>query len=292
MEKCPGVESGNAGKAESCKGCPNAKICASAKPDEDIEVIKNKLKHIKCIISILSGKGGVGKSTISRNLAAALAKSGVNTLILDLDLSGPSIPRLTNTIENYIFDTDETFKPIKVENRLYAISLGHLEATSNQPDIYNTAVKNFAIKKILKFCDFSSIDIIVIDTPPNITDEHFALVNYIKPDMAIIITTPQNISFDDSVRQVNFCKKTNIPILGIVENMKGLSCGSCGHFNKIFSSSGVEEYCNKNELPYLGFLELKSNIARESDQGKAVDEKIFGEIAQSILGKILNKPDS
>lgn len=286
MNKCPSVESGDAGKAESCKGCPNAKVCASAKPDEDIPTIRNNLKNVKFILAVLSGKGGVGKSTVSRNIASHMAKGGFNTLLLDFDLSGPSIPRLTKTSENFIFHPDLGFKPIEVENNLSTISIGHLETADDQSTVYNTGTKNYAIKKILKNCDFSRVEIMIIDTPPNITDEHLALVNYIKPDCSVILTTPQYISFDDAIRQINFCKKANISILGIVENMKGFTCSLCSHKNIVFRESKVEEYCSQNGLNYIGSIELKTEISRESDSGNTVNEDVFSDIAKMVANRL------
>lgn len=141
MDKCPTVESGLAGRAESCKGCPNANNCISAKPDTDIVLIKERLQNIKLILAVLSGKGGVGKSTISKNIAEELSKRGIKTILLDLDLSGPSIPRLTNTMDEYIVDVENLFDPIKINESLSVLSMGHLEAFEEPGSTFTSNVK-------------------------------------------------------------------------------------------------------------------------------------------------------
>lgn len=283
MNKCPTVESGLAGKGEGCKGCPNAKICASSRPDEDINTIKTHLLNLKCKIAILSGKGGVGKSIFTKNLAETVSNLNYKTIVLDLDLSGPSIPRLTNTMDYAIYNPNEPFKAAKINENLSAISMLHLERFEDSSFSFNSSIKNFFIKSILKNCDFSNFDFMVIDTPPNITDEHLAIVNYIKPDYAIIVTTPQNLSFDDAQRQISFCNKSNIPILGVVENMKNFSCSKCSHTTELFPNINIEKYCNEENIKYLGSLKLKTNISRNSDCGGKVDEELFDQVISYLL---------
>lgn len=287
MEKCPGVEAGMAGKADSCKGCPNAKICASSKPDEDIQIIKERLSTFKLIISVLSGKGGVGKSTITRNIASSIAKQGFNTLILDFDLSGPSIPRLTNTQDDFIYQSNATFKPILVENNLSAISVGHLEKFDDEIHIFNSNIKNHAIKKILKLCDFSGFDAMVIDTPPNITEEHLALVNYIKPHCCVIVTTPQKLSLNDVRRQISFSKKVGIEIIGLIENMSRFVCPKCNNEQVIYKESGVKDFCTVEDLNYLGSIPLMAEIAKRSDSGDSTNLEIFENISETLIKKYL-----
>lgn len=284
MNKCPSIESGQAGKAESCKGCPNANICASSKPDEDIPLMKENLSSIKTIIAIMSGKGGVGKSTISRNIASSFSKKKMKTVLLDFDLSGPSIPRLTKTEDKFIICTNnQKFKPIEVDEMLGVVSIGHLEHFDDQIRVFNTNLKNYSIKKILKYCDFSGYDVMIIDTPPNISEEHLALVNYIKPHYSIIISASQVISLNDVRRQVSFCKKVNMPILGLIENMKGFECPRCQHTNNISVGDPVKDFCIEQGIEYLGSMPFQVSIAKESDSGNSFENEIFGNIVGSII---------
>lgn len=279
MQKCPTPESGMAGKAEGCKGCPNANKCASAKPDTNVPLIKENLKSIKCILAVLSGKGGVGKSTISRNIATAISARGIKTVLLDFDLSGPSIPRLTKTEESVIAYENDTFSPILTKEGIGVISIGHLEHLDTQARIFDTNTKNYVIKKILKNCNFSNYELMVIDTPPNITEEHLALINYIKPNYSVMVTTPHTLSLNDVKRQVSFCNKTGISILGMIENMKDFYCPNCTHINTVFSDSGVKEYCKSENINYLGSIPLKTEIAKNSDLGLSFNNEIFEKIA-------------
>lgn len=286
MNKCPSLESGQAGKAESCKGCPNASKCASAKPDQDISIIAENISKIKLIVAVLSGKGGVGKSTISCNIAKNLAAKNINTLILDFDLSGPSIPRLTNTTESYILEENGVLKPLHIEENLYAVSVGYLEGFSEKTTVFNTVSKNFTIKNILKRTDFSGIDVMIIDTPPNITEEHLALSNYMPLLKGIVVSTPQKLALDDVRRQLTFCKKVRIDMLGLVENMKYFICGECMHVNKIFSDSGVYELCQSEGIEYFGSLELKKSIAQDSDFGRKIQSSSLEKISDKIISLI------
>lgn len=289
MNKCPTVESGLAGKAESCKGCPNANICLSAKPDEDIPIIKNNLSNFKYIIAILSGKGGVGKSTISKNIAENLSLKGFKTLLVDLDLSGPSIPRLTNTLDEIIINPNTTFDPVKINDNFSVISMGHLESFEDLGKSFNSNIKTHIIKKIFKNCNFLNFDIMIIDTPPNITDEHLGLVNYVKPNGAIMVTTPQKISFDDVIRQITFCNKASIEILGLIENMKNFSCTKCKNKIDIFPDSDIQNYCKNEKLNYLGSLELNPVISKSSDNGESFKNEFFENLAEYLIKKIAEK---
>ncbi|CAF0903728.1 unnamed protein product [Brachionus calyciflorus] len=274
-----------AGKSENCKGCPNANIRASAKPDEDIPLITEKLNHIKSIIAIMPGKVGVGKSTNSFNIAKKLSSRKIKTLILDMDLSGPSIPRLTNSMDELIFINESGFKPIQIDDFLYSISLGYLE-NSDDSIVYSSTVKNFILKKILKYCDFSNIEAIIIDTSPNIPDEHLALATYIKPSGEIFVTTPQKLSMDDVRRQISFCKKSGKNILGLIENMKGFECSNCKSINKIYNDTAIENQCKEENILYLGFLPLKSSYAKNSDSGIQIEDPFLSVAVNMIESKM------
>lgn len=275
-----------AGKAESCRGCPNANICASSKPDEDISLIQEKLGSLKLILAVLSGKGGVGKSTISWNIASSIFALGFKTIILDLDLSGPSIPRLSQTEDAFILDSDRTFSPIVTKDGIGVVSLGHLEHPDDRAQMFSSNIKNYAIKKILKHCDFSGYDVLIVDTPPNITDEHLALANYMKPQYSVMVTTPQLLSLNDARRQIAFCKKTGIEILGVIENMKNFACPKCAHVNRVYPESEIEEFCKLQDLDFLGSIPLRAQIAKSSDEGEAFHDKVFDKISSIISAKL------
>lgn len=279
-----------AGRAESCRGCPNANICASSKPDEDIAAIQENLRPLKLVLAILSGKGGVGKSTVTRNVASSMAAAGIRTVVLDLDLSGPSIPRLTKTEGEFIVQTGRPFAPIVTDEGIGVVSIGYLEHFDDRVRVFDTNTKNYAIKKILKWCDFSGYEAMVIDTPPNITEEHLALVSYVKPQHSIMVTTPQSLSLNDVRRQIALCKKAGMAIMGMVENMKSLCCPKCSHVNAVYPDAGVEEFCRSENIEYLGSIPLNREIAKRSDSGDAFVHSIFGRISSKICSELQGKP--
>lgn len=280
---CPGSESKEAGKAEQCKGCPNAKICSSETViDPAIAIIQENLTHFDLVIAVMSGKGGVGKSTITRNLAESFSKQKIETLILDLDLSGPSIPKLTNTDGIAGIEIDNKIEAVRVSKYLSCISVGYFIDESN---IYNSSTKTKLLKNILINSNFKPFKVMLIDTPPNITDEHLGMVNYIKPTCAIIVTTPQMISFQDVVRQISFCRKTKIEIKGVIENMKDSKCKKCGMINEIFSHCGVEERCDNLGIKYFGSIPIDSSFGKLSDEGKYINNRLFDDVVEFILDK-------
>lgn len=283
MNSCPSIGSGQAGKSEGCKGCPNANVCASLKPDEDILLIKDNLSSVKHIISVLSGKGGVGKSTVAKNIAQSLSELGHKTIIVDFDISGPSIPRLTNTFDKIIhYSKGIGFEPIHINDNLSSVSMGYFRLMDENRS-FDSNSKTYAIKHILKNCNLDGFEYMIIDTPPNITDEHLAIANYIKSSFAIIVSTPHHLSLDDAVRQISFCSKANISIIGVLENMKTYICSHCNHPNNLFPYSYVETYCKENKINYLGALPMKQSIAKASDCGSSISDPFFEDMAHYII---------
>lgn len=280
MKDCPGVGSKQAGKADACKGCPNANKCATAKPDEDIPLIKNKFKSFKNIVAVMCGKGGVGKSFLSFVLAKYLAKTH-SVLLLDLDLSGPSIPRLTNT---EIFIVEDTNIKYKADDGLDVLSAGHF--LNSESLCFDSQTKNYFIKNMFKNCDFSGYDILILDTPPNITDEHLALFNYMENIDSVLISSPQALAIADLKRQASFCKKANINILGMVENMSGIKCGNCNHINTISEKSLESEIEN---VYYFGSLPYDRNVAKDLDSGKFEFTEDITAVCSEIKAKMKEK---
>lgn len=282
-EKCPGVSSKQAGKTDSCRGCPNASYCAQPKQiDPDIEHIQQRLAG-KTIVAVMSGKGGVGKSTVTRNIADALARRHVRTCILDLDLSGPSIPRLTGTDGASMGGSNNVVYPVEISEFLSAVSVGYLQESYDDAIVFGSSLKNATIKKLLRDCEYADTEVLLIDTPPNISDEHLAMASLVRPHLSIVVTTPQRLSLQDVVRQIDFCRKAGIRILGILENMKRFVCPQCHVSRNIFSDTGVEAYCVSAGIEYLGALELQQEIARSSDAGCPVLRDVFEDLADAIV---------
>ncbi|KAG8007125.1 Cytosolic Fe-S cluster assembly factor nubp1 [Nibea albiflora] len=285
-EHCPGTQSEQAGKTSSCQGCPNQKLCASGAtkaPDPAIAEIGEKMSTVKHKILVLSGKGGVGKSTFSAHLAHALASDGTKEVaLLDVDICGPSIPRIMGLEGEQVHQSGSGWSPVFVEENLSVMSIGFLLGM---------------IKQFLRDVDWGDLDYLIVDTPPGTSDEHLSIVQYLSSthvDGAVIITTPQDVR-----KEIRFCQKVKLPIIGVVENMSGFVCPSCKNTSQIFppTSGGAERMCETLKLPLLGKVPLDPRIARSCDEGKSfLNEvpdspaaQVYHSIVQSIQDYCTNR---
>eukprot|EP00744_Colponema_vietnamica_P017322 GILI01024336.1.p1 GENE.GILI01024336.1~~GILI01024336.1.p1 ORF type:complete len:333 (-),score=69.23 GILI01024336.1:31-1029(-) len=276
-EGCPGVASEVAGKSSACAGCPNQQICASGKamePDPAIAEVKSKLSTVKHKVLVLSGKGGVGKSTISSQLAFGLAHRDKEVGLLDIDICGPSIPRMLGLEGQEVHQSMEGWSPVYVEDNLGVMSIGFLLPNQDDAVIWRGPRKNGLIKQFLTDVTWGDLDYLVVDAPPGTSDEHISIVQYLKPsefDGAVIVTTPQEVSLADVRKEINFCKKTNLRILGVVENMSGFVCPNCSHESHIFPpvSGGAKAMCEKMDVPFLGRVPLDPNLLLSCEAGKS-----------------------
>uniref|UniRef100_R4G860 Cytosolic Fe-S cluster assembly factor NUBP2 homolog n=1 Tax=Rhodnius prolixus TaxID=13249 RepID=R4G860_RHOPR len=221
-------------------------------------------RGVKHAILVLSGKGGVGKSTISVNLALGLKEKGFKVGLLDLDLCGPSIPYLLGIENAPVHQGQEGWVPVYTdkEQKLAVMSIAFFLNNRNDSVIWRGPKKTSMIKQFLHDVYWQDIDFLVIDTPPGTSDEHITVVELVKDvcDGAILVTTPQNVSLDDVLREITFCEKTKIPIIGIVENMSGFVCPSCKDCTNIFSSGGGIALAEKKKIPFLGTLPIDPTI--------------------------------
>eukprot|EP00039_Didymoeca_costata_P019107 m.336261 g.336261 ORF g.336261 m.336261 type:complete len:319 (-) comp17800_c0_seq1:164-1120(-) len=277
-EHCPGTESELAGKAASCAGCPNQEICAAAnpKPDPDLEVIAKSLSGVKHKILVFSGKGGVGKSTVAANLSWFLAADDRNQIgLMDVDICGPSIPKIMGLEREKVHRSNTGWSPVYVEDNLAVMSVGFLLPSQKESVIWRGAKKNGLIKQFLKDVEWGDLDYLVIDTPPGTSDEHISLAQYLSAtgriDGAVIVTTPQEVSLMDVRKEIMFCRKVNIPILGVIENMSGFICTKCHKETKIFpaTTGGVDSLSKEFDVPVLGRLPLDPRIAKACDNGES-----------------------
>lgn len=276
-EHCPGTQSDDAGKASACQGCPNQQICASSQPkapDPDIEVIARRLANVKHKILILSGKGGVGKSTLTSMLSRALAASSenINVGVLDIDLCGPSAPRIFGVLNEQVHQSGSGWSPVYVEDNLSLMSAGFLLPSEDSALIWRGPKKNGLIKQLLRDVDWDNLDFLLIDTPPGTSDEHLSIVQYLSGagiDGAVIITTPQDVALLDVRKEIDFCRKVDLNILGIVENMSEFQCPSCAHQSIIWpaSSGGAEKLAQELNVPLLGKVPVEPLIGKACDEG-------------------------
>ncbi|KAL0992538.1 hypothetical protein UPYG_G00094670 [Umbra pygmaea] len=277
-QHCPGTSSDEAGKTSACQGCPNQNLCASGAtkaPDPAIEEIAVKMLTVKHKILVLSGKGGVGKSTFSAHLAHALAHDNSKEVaLLDVDICGPSIPRIMGLEGEQVHQSGSGWSPVYVEDNLAVMSIGFLLSSPDDAVIWRGPKKNGMIKQFLRDVDWGDLDYLIVDTPPGTSDEHLSIVQYLSSthiDGAIIITTPQEVSLQDVRKEIRFCRKVKLPIIGVVENMSGFVCPKCKNNSEIFPSTtgGAERMCEEMNLTLLGRIPLDPRIGQSCDEGKS-----------------------
>jgi len=277
-DSCPGTQSEDAGKTSSCAGCPNQKICAAGIPkqaDPGIEQVKWRLASVKHKIIVLSGKGGVGKSTFSSTLSHALAlDEGKQIGVLDIDICGPSLPKIFGVENEQVHQSGSGWSPVYIDDNLSLMSIGFLLESEDNAVIWRGPRKNGLIKQFLRDVDWGDLDYLVIDTPPGTSDEHLSLVQYLSAtdvDGAIIITTPQEVSLLDVRKEIDFCKKVNMNIIGIVENMSTFVCPKCTYESTLFpaTTGGGEALANEFGLKFLGRLPLDPRLGWCCDEGKS-----------------------
>eukprot|EP00741_Cyanophora_paradoxa_P008001 tig00001234_g7740.t1 len=280
-EHCPGTQSDEAGKSAACAGCPNASICKTMPkgPDPSVTEVGSKLAIVKHKLLVLSGKGGVGKSTFATQLAYALSSMEKQVGLLDVDICGPSVPRMTGTEGEEVHQSAQGWSPVYVDERLGVMSIGYMLPNLDDAVIWRGPRKNQLIKQFLKDVHWGEegLDFLIVDTPPGTSDEHLSLVTYLKEsevDGAIIVTTPQEVSLSDVRKEINFCKKTGIPIIGLVENMSGFVCPHCNCGTDIFvgTTGGGKKVAEDYGIPFLGRLPLDPSLVQACEQGKSFFE--------------------
>lgn len=276
-EHCPGPESEKAGQGDACQGCPNQAICASAPkgPDPDIPVITQRLAGVKHKLLVLSGKGGVGKSTFTTMLAHAFASDASNVVgIMDTDICGPSIPKMMGVEDETIHVSSTGWEPVWVSENLGVMSVQFMLPSRDDAVIWRGPKKNGLIKQFLKDVEWGEMDYLVVDTPPGTSDEHLSVNSYLKEsgvDGAVLVTTPQEVSLLDVRKEIDFCRKAGIRIIGLVENMSGFVCPKCTHTSEIFraTTGGGRRLAEETKIPFLGAVPLDSRIGMACDYGES-----------------------
>lgn len=222
------------------------------------------LRGVKNVIAVGSGKGGVGKSTVTVNIATALAKAGARVGILDADIYGPSIPLMLGKTEP-VQIKDDRYLPV-IAHGVQAMSIGYLTA-GDEALIWRGPMLAKSLIQMLDITLWDDLDYLFIDLPPGTGDIQLSLVQKIPLTAAIVVTTPQNVATLDAQKALKMFDKTNIHVLGIIENMSLHTCSQCGHQDTLFGHGGAEALCSTYQTPLLGQLPLDSQIVQQSDQG-------------------------
>jgi ATP-binding protein involved in chromosome partitioning len=284
--------------SDACKTCPSKNddqqgTCGAAKVAKSMQDIglKSTLSKIKHKILVMSGKGGVGKSTVATNVALGLAKKGFQVGLIDVDLHGPDICRMLDLKDKLYTEKGEKPKllpPMKYDDNLKVISLEYLMENRDEAIIWRGPLKIQAIRQFIGDIDWGELDYLVIDAPPGTGDEPLSVAQSIKDVNALIVTTPQEIALADVRKSISFCRHVNINILGIVENMSGFICPHCSKPIDIFGTGGGMRTALEFSLRFLGKVPMDPQVVMGGDAGKPYLSSGAGTVATNAFDDVLD----
>jgi len=256
-----------------CKGCEKKDTCDGS--CESLEqmleqmALAEQLAKIRHKILVLSGKGGVGKSTVAANLAVSLSLAGKKVGLLDVDIHGPSIPKLLKLEGEKLLSDGEKILPVSIGNNLKVMSVGFMLGGESDAVIWRGPMKYSLIKQFISQVEWGDLDYLIVDSPPGTGDEPLTVAQLIEDaDGAVLVTTPQDLSTADVRRSIGFCRKLGLPVLGVIENMSGFVCPHCGKHTDIFKSGGGEKMAEEMGVPFLGRIPIDPTIAESGDSGR------------------------
>ena len=271
------------------KQCPNHKIlCALIAEKKNKPQTFESLQGIKHIIAVASGKGGVGKSTTTVNLAFALMQLGYKVGILDADIYGPSLPTMMGLFDKPDVTADKKLRPVMAYD-IACMSIGLLIPVDT-PMVWRGPMVQGALMQLLKDVAWCELDVLLIDMPPGTGDVQLSLAQQASLSGALIVSTPQDIALIDARKGLAMFEKVAVPILGIVENMSVFTCPNCGHESHIFSHGGARETAKQLDVAFLGEIPLSLEIRQCADSGQLIQDelslKIYKHVAESMLANI------
>lgn len=253
------------GSRTSCRGIPEVPPREDTVPED--QKLQHRMGQISRKIMVMSGKGGVGKSTVATNLAVHLMLAGQRVGLLDVDIHGPSIPHMLHLDHARVIGDGEGLLPLEYSG-LKVMSIGFLLPNADDAIIWRGPMKMTVIRQFLQDVAWGDLDTLVVDLPPGTGDEPLSVCQLAAPvDGAVIVTTPQQVSTADVRRSIRFCQKLDIPVLGVVENMSGFVCPKCGEITHIFKSGGGENMAAEMKVPFFGRVPLDPRIGLASDDG-------------------------
>lgn len=301
-EHCPGTASESAGKTSACAGCPNQNVCASGAAsavDPGIALVQNRLTDVRHKLMVLSGKGGVGKSTVTALLARAMAHKNAsqNFGVLDIDICGPSQPRMFGVRDEQVHQSGSGWSPVYVDDNLSVMSIGFLLGSPDDAIIWRGPKKNGMIRQFLSEVDWGQLDYLILDTPPGTSDEHLSATTYLGQSTddwgAVLVTTPQEVSLLDVRKEISFCRKMKVPIVGVIENMSVFVCPKCTTPTAIFPPAsvggGARAMCAELDVPFLGSLPIDPRLTKACDEGEDFVQLFADSLAVQALEGIVDK---
>jgi Mrp family chromosome partitioning ATPase len=284
--------------------CPSKKL-PSKEEVEDIReklALQDNLRDVRHKIVVLSGKGGVGKSTVAANIAAALSLKGKKVGLVDVDIHGPSIPKIMGLENSRPAASMDGLEPVQYSPNLVVMSVGFLLRERDDAIIWRAPLKHGLIRQFLTEVNWGVLDYLVVDCPPGTGDEPLSVIQLLENiDGAVVVTTPQDVSLADVRKSITFCRTTNMPILGVVENMSGFVCPHCSNTVDIFKSGGGEKMASEMGVPFLGRIPIDPKMVESGDSGKPYVEaftesetsKAFDSVIKPLLVlSLTDKPHS
>jgi len=284
----PGPDCGPCGEARER---PGTGAHPAPQPQEGPAAIRRR-------VLVLSGKGGVGKSTVAVNLALGLAFQGLRTGLLDVDIHGPSVPKLLGLEDQPLHSEGGEILPVELGG-LKVMSMGFI-LKPGEPAIWRGPMKAGAIAQLVQQVRWQDLDVLVVDCPPGTGDEHLSLVQTLgRVDGAVIVTTPQDLACIDARKAITFCQTLQVPVLGLVENMSGFTCPTCGTLTPIFRTGGGRRMADELGIPFLGALPIDPEVGQNGDEGRpqlfreqgSGARKAFQPILQSLIRELKVEAD-
>ena len=240
--------------------------------DEQDVALKDSLSRIRNKIMVMSGKGGVGKTSTSVNLAVALARLGYQVGLMDVDLHGPDVPRVLGLMGMIGLSPNHKLAPMPFNDNLKVVSIESLTTSKDDAIIWRGPIKFSAIRQFIADVDWGKLDFLIIDAPPGTGDEPLTVAQTIPDAKAVIVTTPQEVSLADVRKSISFCRTVKMEIFGLVENMSGYVCPHCGEQVDLFGSGGGEKTALNAGLPFLGRVPFDPKVVACGDNGQAYQE--------------------
>lgn len=286
----------------TCEMCEynNDTDCKADHNEHNRWIVNHRMNDVKFKLIVGSNKGGVGKSTVTTNLAVALAEKGFKVGLADADLHGPNVPKLLNAESVRLKAEEDGIIPFETRNGVRVASLGFLIEDPNMHIAWRDAVKYDFIIELLGNINWGKLDYLLIDLPPGTGNEQITIIDFIgEVDGCIVVTTPQDLALLDARKMISFSRDSNVPIVGIIENMGTMVCPHCSELVDVFKKGGGEKLAQELVLPYLGSIPLDPEVATRSDAGEPVvlsrpdspAAKAFLELAENCH-KFLNPQES
>jgi len=281
----------NCNSNSECGTCGSTDACSQEEKEaHEQQAIDKNMEQVRHKFMVLSGKGGVGKSSVSVNIAASLVTMGYDVGIVDADIHGPNIPKMLGVEPARPQGGENGLLPVMTPDNLRVMSIGFFLRQEDDAIIWRGPLKHGLLKQFFGEVYWGALDYLVMDLPPGTGDEALSISHLIKDvDGAIIVTTPQDVALLDSRKSINFCKELKIPVIGVVENMSGMSCPHCHKEIDLFKVGGGEKIARDMKVPFLGRIPLDPEMVKCTDDGKPLVNAFPESQATSAIRAITKK---